>query len=244
MLRRMNASAPPRQTVQLHELLVPHDATDEPVASLILLHGLGTDGRDFVPLVRSLALPGVGPLRCLLPHAPVRTLSVNGESMPAWYDARPPEARPHAIQPADEAGLRASQRVVQALIQREVDRGMPAHRIVLAGFSQGAVLALHAGVRSPLRLAGLAVFSGYLPLTVRAIQAEAHPASQRLPIFMAHGEADEVISIERGRTARTALQAMGHAVEWHHHPAGHEVNEAQLRALGAWMRRVLATPAD
>lgn len=236
----MNAPDRLRQTVQLQEFVTGPDPAATPCASLIVLHGLGTNGGDFIPPLRGMDLRGVGPVHCVFPNAPMRAISINGAEMHAWYDALPPEGRLHASQPADESGLRASQRIVQALIDREVARGVPSERIVLMGFSQGAVLALHAGLRAPQRLGGLAALSGYLPLSTRVLQAEASAFNQRLPLFLAHGEQDEVITIDRARAARTALQTMGHLVDWHRYPMGHEVSDAELVDLAAWLTGVLS----
>ena len=235
----MNALLTPRKTVQLHEFSLGEPDTGEPVCSLIVLHGLGSDGGRLAAWVRQLELGLPGPVRCLLPRAPLRTISLNGLEMPAWYDARPPEPRLQTPQPADEAGLRASQRIVQALIDREVARGMASERIALVGFSQGAVLALHTALRAPKTLAGVAALSGYLPLSTRVINAEASLANQRLPVFLAHGEDDDVVGMDRGRAARTALQAMGRPVDWHRYPMGHEWCDAERLDLQAWLQRCL-----
>src|SRR5690606_38543976 len=140
-------------------------ADAQPVASLIVLHGLGADGNDFVPVAQMLDLSTVGPVRFVFPSAPVRPVTLNGgHPMRAWYDIHPPGPNPAAPRPEDDAGLRASQQQVQALIDREVARGVPAHRIVLMGFSQGCAMTLLTGLRAPQRLAGLIALSGYLPL--------------------------------------------------------------------------------
>ena len=236
----MNAPDLLRQTVQLQEFVTGPDPAEEPVASVIVLHGLGTTGSDFAPLLCDMDLGAVGPVRFVCPNAPVRSVSFNRTDMHAWYDAIPPDARRQAVQPADEEGLRASQRIVQALIEREEGRGMPSERIALMGFSQGAVLALHAGLRAPQRLAAVVALSGYLPLGARTLQSESSAANQRLPIFLAHGEQDEVVVIDRARTARTNLQAMGHLVDWHSYPMGHEVDDTELADLGAWLTGVLS----
>jgi phospholipase/carboxylesterase len=185
-------------------------------------------------------LAAVGPVRCVFPDAPWRTMSLNGTDMHAWYDAAPPETRRHATLPLDETGLRESQAMVQALIEQEQARGMPSERIVLMGFSQGAVLALHTGLRAPQRLAAIVALSGYLPLGARTLQTESNAANQRLPIFLAHGEQDEVVVIDRARAARTALQVMGHLVEWHNYPMGHEVSDTELADVSAWLTGVLS----
>jgi len=236
----MNITDAARQKVQLHEMVLGGVAGDAPDASLIVLHGLGTLGRDFVPMLQQIDVSGLGTVRCLLPNAPQRTISLNGQSMAAWYDAQPVDPRRQTPQPSDENGLRASQRIVQALIDREEARGVPSERIVLMGFSQGAVLALHTGLRAPQRLGGMAALSGYLPLSVRVVQEEARQANQRTPVFMAHGEHDEVVDIGRARAARTTLQAMGHVVHWSSHDMGHEVCEAEVQDLCAWLRRCLS----
>jgi phospholipase/carboxylesterase len=236
----MNAPDLLRQTIQLQEFVTGRDPAATPVASLIVLHGLGTEGGDFIPLLRDMDLSAVGPVRCVFPNAPLRTISLNDTEMHAWYDTSPVETRRHASQPADEEGLRASQRVVQALIEREEGKGMPSERIVLMGFSQGAVLALHAGLRAPQRLAAVVALSGYLPLNARTLQMESHIANQRLPIFLGHGEHDEVVGLDRARAARTVLQVMGHLVDWHLYDMGHEVSDAELADLGAWLTGVLS----
>ncbi|NWF46381.1 alpha/beta fold hydrolase [Hydrogenophaga sp. D2P1] len=228
------------QTLPPQTFVTGRDPAATPVASLIVLHGLGTTGGDFIPLLRSMNLAAVGPVRCVFPDAPLRTVSFNGSDMHAWYDAAPSDAPRHAPLPADEAGLRASQSLVQALIEQEEAQGMPSERIVLMGFSQGAVLAVHAGLRAPQRLAAIVALSGYLPLGARTLQSESHPANQRLPIFLAHGEYDEVVPIDRARAARTVLQVMGHLVEWHNYPMGHEVSDTELADVEAWLIGVLS----
>ncbi|OOG86631.1 hypothetical protein B0E41_05940 [Hydrogenophaga sp. A37] len=226
--------------MQLQEFVTGRDPSATPVASLIVLHGLGTEGSDFVPLLRHMDLSAVGPVRCVFPDAPTRTMSFNGTDMHAWYDAAPPAASRHASQPADEAGLRASQRLVQTLIEREQAQGMPSERIVLMGFSQGAVLALQTGLRAHQRLAAIVALSGYLPLGARTLQMESNIANQRLPIFLAHGQQDEVVAIDRARAARTVLQVMGHLVDWHLYDMGHEVSDAELADISAWLTGVLS----
>jgi phospholipase/carboxylesterase len=227
-------------TIALQEFVTGGDPAATPVASLIVLHGLGTTGVDFMPLLRSMDLAAVGPVRCVFPDAPWRPMSLNGTDMHAWYDAAPPETRRHASLPLDETGLRESQAMVQALIEQEQAQGMPSERIVLMGFSQGAVLALHTGLRAPQRLAAIVALSGYLPLGARTLQTESNAANQRLPIFLAHGEQDEVVVIDRARAARTVLQVMGHLVEWHTYPMGHEVSDTELTDVSAWLTGVLS----
>ena len=208
----------------------------EPVASLIVLHGLGADGTDFLPLCDELDLSDIGPVRFVLPRAPVIPVTVNGgHAMRAWYDITGTQIDRRE----DEAGLRASQREVDALIDREIARGIPARRIVLAGFSQGCAMTLLSGLRYGQRLAGLAGLSGYLPLAA-STAAEVSAAQRDVPIFLAHGRNDSVVPIDRARAAQTALQALGYGVEWHDYPMEHSVCMEELADLQRWLLRVLA----
>ena len=169
-----------------------------PTASLIILHGLGADGSDFVPFCSELTLEEVGPVRFVLPSAPVRRVSLNnGYPMQAWYDILPT----NGPRREDEASLREAHVQVMWLIEREIARGVPSERIVLMGFSQGCAMTLMTGLRCPHKLAGLVAMSGYLPLA-GTTEAERHPANQHTPIFMAHGSEDDVVSITRGAAAR------------------------------------------
>jgi phospholipase/carboxylesterase len=209
---------------------------ETPTASLIVLHGLGADGTDFIPMCDELDLSAVGPVRCVMPRAPVRPVTINnGYRMRAWYDILGTDL----ARREDEAGLRESMRAVHALIDREVARGVPAGRIVLAGFSQGCAMTLLAGLRYPARLAGLAGMSGYLPLAATTA-AERHAANHGVPVFLAHGSDDDVVLPARGRAARDALMALGHAVQWQEYPMGHSVCIEEITALNAWLKQVLA----
>ena len=216
------------------------ESGDEPTATILILHGLGADGNDFVPIAEELQLDQVGPVRFIFPHAPVMPVTINnGMRMRAWYDVGGFDA--DAAQ--DEAGLRRSQALVEALIARETQRGIPARRIVLAGFSQGCAMALLTGLRHPEPLAGIAGLSGYLPLAQKTA-AERHPANQRTPIFLAHGTHDEVVALERAEASRDALQALGYPVEWHEYLMGHAVHPVEIQQLNDWLVRVLSAPAS
>ncbi|MBL0086825.1 MAG: carboxylesterase [Ideonella sp.] len=208
----------------------------EPVASLIILHGLGADGTDFLPLCDELDLSAIGPVRCVLPRAPVRPVTLNnGQPMRAWYDI----LGMNGAGGEDEAGLRQSARAVHALIDRERARGVPARRVVLAGFSQGCAVTLLAGLRCPHRLAGLAGLSGYLPLA-GTTASERHPVNADVPLFLAHGNQDDMVRPARGIASRDALQALGYQAEWHDYPMGHAVCMEEIAALNQWLLRVLA----
>jgi phospholipase/carboxylesterase len=211
-------------------------STDRPAASVIVLHGLGADGTDFLPFADEVDLSPVGPVRWVLPRAPVRPVTINnGHAMRAWYDVLGTDL----VRREDEAGLRDSFAAVQALIEREIARGVPARRIVLAGFSQGCAITLGAGLRCPQRLAGLVGMSGYLPLAA-GTAAERAAANADVPLFLAHGRDDPVVALARGTASRDQLQALGYAVEWHDYPMEHSVCIEEVRALQAFLRRVLA----
>jgi phospholipase/carboxylesterase len=211
---------------------------EEPAATLIVLHGLGADGTDFIPMCDALDLASVGPLRFVMPRAPERPVTINnGMRMRAWYDILAADLQRRE----DVAGLREAVRQTHALLDRERARGVPAHRIVLAGFSQGCAVALLAGLRYPERLAGLAGLSGYLPLA-DTTAAERSEANRNLPIFMAHGQRDPVVVMPRGSASRDALLALGYDVEWHEYPMEHSVCMEEVADLNRWLTTHLRTP--
>lgn len=212
------------------------ETAPNPTASLIVLHGLGADGNDFVPVCDELDLTKVGPVRFVFPHAPVRPVTINGGyRMRAWYDILGTQI--DRIE--DEAGLRASQKLVQALIARERERGVASERIVLMGFSQGCAMTLLTGLRHGERLGGLVGLSGYLPLAAQTA-TERDQANAGLPVFLAHGLGDGVIPIDRALASRAALEALGYPVEWHQYPMAHSVCPEEIEDLNRWLLRVLA----
>jgi phospholipase/carboxylesterase len=207
-----------------------------PTASLIVLHGLGADGQDFVPVCEALQLGPVGDVRFVLPTSPERPVTINGGYvMRAWYDITGAEM----TRREDEAGLRASQALVAELIAHERGRGIAANRIVLMGFSQGCAMTLMTGLRHGERLAGLAALSGYLPLADKTA-AERHAANADVPIFMGHGRQDEIITIDRATASRDALLALGHPVDWHAYPMPHSVCMEEIADLNRWLLQVWA----
>jgi phospholipase/carboxylesterase len=219
----------PLQTLEL-------DPGATPRSTVIVLHGLGADGTDFLPLADEMDLAAVGPVRWLFPRAAVRPVTINnGYRMRAWYDILGTDL----ARREDEAGLRESIAQVHGLIEREIARGMPARRIVLAGFSQGCAITLGAGLRCPHRLAGLAGLSGYLPLSATTAD-ERHAANADVPLFLAHGRQDGVVTLARGSQARDTLQGLGYAVEWHDYPMEHSVCAEEVADLAEWLQRVLA----
>jgi phospholipase/carboxylesterase len=206
-----------------------------PKATLIVLHGLGADGNDFVPFAQELRLHSVGPVRFVFPHAPTRPVTINGGYvMRAWYDILGTDL----VRREDEAGLRQSQTQIEALIAREVERGIPSSKIVLAGFSQGCAMTLMTGLRHAEPLAGLACLSGYLPLAATTAQ-ERSAANAQVPVFMAHGRSDPVVPLARAVASRDALAALGYGVEWHEYPMPHSVCPEEVADLNRWLLRVL-----
>jgi phospholipase/carboxylesterase len=206
-----------------------------PSASVIWLHGLGADGNDFVPIVPELGLPPAPAVRFLFPHAPVRAVTINnGMRMRAWYDIAAADLNNRA----DITGVRQSQGEIEELIAREKARGVPAARIILAGFSQGGAIALYAGLRHAERLAGILALSTYL-VQADKLPAEAAAANRDVPIFMAHGTLDQVVRFEWALASRRALEANGNPVEWHQYPIEHSLCLEEVRAIGAWLGKVL-----
>jgi phospholipase/carboxylesterase len=211
------------------------DTGPNPTASVIWLHGLGASGDDFVPIVRELDLTGLPAIRFIFPHAPTMPVTVNnGYVMRAWYDIIGADL----TRREDEKGLRASQAMVEALIAQEKARGVPAARIVLAGFSQGCAMTLQTGLRHPEKLAGLLCLSGYVPLHT-TIAAERVAANQQTPVFLAHGRGDQVIPIIRAEQSRDLLKSLGYDVEWREYQMPHSVCQEEVEDIGAWFRRVL-----
>ena len=209
---------------------------EQPVASIIILHGLGADGRDFLPIAEQMNLSAVGPVRFLFPSAPSIPVTINGgHVMPAWYDILGADL----VQRQDEEGMRYSQAAIEALIAHEKNRGISARRIVVAGFSQGCAMALMTGVRHQERLAGIAGLSGYLPLADKTA-TEASALNHDVPIFLAHGTRDGVVALNRAEASRDALQALGYPVEWHTYAMEHSVCPEEVADLQRWLLKVLA----
>jgi phospholipase/carboxylesterase len=205
-----------------------------PSASVIWMHGLGADGHDFEPIVPELGLPGTLQVRFIFPNAPVRPVTLNmGMAMRAWYDIIEIGGGRE-----DGEGLRASQAAIEQLIAAEVARGIPASRIVLAGFSQGGAIAFQTGLRHPQRLAGIMALSTYLPLA-GTVEDERSAANRDLPVFMAHGSVDPMISISRAQQSRKMLEALGYPLEWHEYPMPHSVCPQEIADISDWLVRTL-----
>jgi phospholipase/carboxylesterase len=202
----------------------------DPQAAVIWLHGLGADGHDFEPIVPELEL--AEPVRFVFPHAPVRPVTLNqGMRMRAWYDIFQLGGGPE-----DEAGVRASQKLVEQMIAAEKQRG--ARKVVLAGFSQGGAVVLQTALRHPERLAGVLALSTYLPLHA-SLASERSAANRDVPIFMAHGQYDDIIPLGRAEQSRKMLEGLGYAVQWHVYPMPHSVCPEEIAHLSQFLRQIL-----
>lgn len=206
-----------------------------PTVSVIWMHGLGADGNDFVPIVKELDLTGCPGIRFVFPHAPMLPVTINGgRMMPAWFDIWSTEFG----RDDDEKTLRDSQADINALIEREKERGVPAGKILLAGFSQGCAMTLQTGLRHPEKLGGLICLSGYLPLE-NSFEAERTDANKATPIYYGHGRGDQVIPITRAQQSLALLQKLGYDVEWHEYNMPHSVCMEEINDISAFLQRVL-----
>ena len=201
----------------------------KPSAAVIWLHGLGADGHDFEPIVPELRLAKA--VRFVFPNAPIQPVTINGGMrMPAWYDILQLGGGRE-----DEKGIRASQGLLEKLIAQQP---VPPEKIVLAGFSQGGAIALQTALRYPKRLAGVMALSTYLPIAA-TLAAERSEANARIPIFMAHGQYDDIIPMQRARASREALEKLGFRIEWHEYPMPHSVCGEEVRDISAWLAKLL-----
>lgn len=203
-----------------------------PVAVVIWLHGLGADGHDFEPIVPELRLPSSLPVRFVFPHAPeIAVTAFGGQRARAWFDFNPAAG-------ADLPGLKVSGARIRDLIQNEIDNGMPAERILLAGFSQGGVMAFHAGLYYPKPLAGILALSTFMADS-DALGSAAAAANSRIPILMCHGQHDSVLPMSLGKTSLAALKGAGYHVEWREYPMAHEVCREEIQDISRWLQAVL-----
>jgi phospholipase/carboxylesterase len=200
----------------------------QPVGSVILLHGLGADGNDFAPLVPELQLPAHIPLRFVFPNAPLKAVTINnGYIMPAWYDLISMDIN----QRADKDGILLSINELEKLIEHEESLGIPTEKIVLAGFSQGAVISLLTGLNFSRKLAGILAMSGYLPHAAPAL----NPVNHKTPIFMAHGRQDAVIPYQIGLSSYDTLNNLGLNASWHSYQMAHSVCENEINDIAVWL---------
>jgi phospholipase/carboxylesterase len=212
---------------------VEHETGPAPQWSVLWLHGLGADGHDFAPIVPELVRKDWPALRFVFPHAPVRAVTINnGMRMRAWYDIRDM----NLANRADETGVDESVAQTEALIAREAARGIPASRVLLAGFSQGGAIALATALRRTQPLAGVVALSTYLPMVDRLVQ-ETTATAHTQPLFMAHGQFDPVVPYAGGDFSARKLRELGFNVDWHAYPMAHQVCAEEIRDLGDWMQR-------
>ena len=207
---------------------VEHCTTKFPAWSVIWLHGLGADGHDFAPIVPDLVRPDWPGIRFVFPHAPMRAVSINnGAVMRAWYNIVSMELDKRA----DEVGLRESMAELDALINRERDRGIPLSRIILAGFSQGGAVVLAHMLRQKTPVAGVMALSTYLPLGSKNAE-ELSETAKNIPVFMAHGKFDPVVPLGLGEYSLQQLQQLGFTVQFKSYPMQHSVCPEEIRAMG------------
>ena len=205
---------------------------ENPVGSVIWLHGLGADGHDFEPIVPELHLPADLPLRFVFPHAPVRPVTINGGmAMRAWNDIVSLDAEGRA----DAAGVHESTAILEELIAREIERGISADKVVIAGFSMGGAIAINAALHTKENLAGMMALSTYLPLPSEVEDSE---GNRELPVFMAHGSFDPMLPMQWGKLSAERLSEAGFTVEWHEYPMVHAVSPEEIRDIREWLIRI------
>ncbi|MCB1936026.1 MAG: alpha/beta hydrolase [Nitrosomonas sp.] len=208
----------------------------EPSHTILWMHGLGADGNDFVPIIKELGITSKKSLRFVFPHAPERSVTINnGYVMRAWFDI-------YGIgigSIEDESGIRDSQEAIDALIERELQRGIASKHIILAGFSQGGAMALQTGLRQKNKLGGIMALSCYLPL-ISSFSTEVDPINSEIPIFMAHGMHDEVVPIQLATSSKEYLEQAHFAIEWHEYAMAHSVCVQEIIDIDHWLHRVLA----
>lgn len=207
---------------------------EDPLGTVIWMHGLGADGWDFVPIVRELPCVDEVALRFIFPHAPRRAVTINnGMEMRAWYDI----AMNDISRLPDEQGIRESQAAIERMIARERSRGVDSSKIVLAGFSQGGAIALQAGLRHANRLGGIVALSTYLTLE-DSLDAEGAAINKTTPILMAHGTQDPIVPPQLAEASRAALLKRGYEVEWHTYPMPHSICGEEVEAISAFLGRI------
>ena len=205
---------------------------ENPVGSIIWLHGLGADGHDFEPIVPELRLPADLPLRFVFPHAPIQPVTINGGmAMRSWYDILSFDSEGRA----DREGVLKSSALLEDLIRREIERGIEPGKIVIAGFSQGGAVAIHTALQTEHHIAGLMALSTYLALPEDAEQALCR---KDLPIFMAHGSFDPVLQIDWGRSSADKLIENGFSVDWHEYPMAHAVCPQEIADISRWLSKL------
>lgn len=222
-----------------HELLLKSieiNPKNSAKASVIWLHGLGATSDDFVPIVPTLNLPESLAVRFVFPQAPIHPVTINnGMHMPAWFDIKGLGLGAEE----DRKGIQKTQLKIEELIQHENQRGVPSHKIVLAGFSQGGAMALHTGLRYPEKLAGILGLSCYLPLGSE-LAKDSHPANKKTSILIIHGTQDQVVLWQWADFSRTVLEDLNYPVEFHTYPMAHTVCEEEVHCISRWLKEILS----
>ncbi|MGQ5521865.1 alpha/beta hydrolase [Chitinimonas sp. PSY-7] len=217
--------------------MIEIETKPKPEWAVIWMHGLGADGNDFVPVVPELGLADAPGVRFVFPHAEMIPVTCNnGYVMRAWYDILELDSISRRV---DEAGIRKSREAVRALIERENKRGIPNHRIFLAGFSQGGAMVYSTGLTHPDKLAGLIALSTYIP-SAALLDAETHPANRDTPVFAAHGLQDPIVPFVLGEAAKNVVAQSSRTVDWHSYRMPHSVCTEEIEAIGAWLKARIA----
>ena len=207
----------------------------EHLYSVIWMHGLGADGHDFEGIVPELHLTVAQNIHFIFPNAPVQPVTINGGmKMRAWYDI----LEMSMDRRVDIDGIYQSTKQIEALIQKEIDSGIASDKLILAGFSQGGVIALHAGLRYKHQLAGIVALSTYLP-TLKQLKTEQSPVNHSTPVLMAHGIMDPVVPMQLGQQVNNALAAMEYNIEWHEYPMEHAICLEEIKHISAFINRIL-----
>ncbi|MDD5753724.1 MAG: carboxylesterase [Methylococcales bacterium] len=210
-------------------------ATSSHKYSVIWLHGLGADGHDFENIVPELHLIDSTSVHFIFPHAPIQKITINhGAEMRAWYDILSMNELNREV---DFAGIERSAKLIDQLIQKEINSGIPSKNILLVGFSQGGVLALHTGLRFNQPLAGIIALSAYLP-TLDSLKTQRSEANNHTPIFMAHGIIDSVVAIEMGKAAFDGLKTMGYSIQWHDYVMEHSLCVEEIEHIAGFVNTV------
>ena len=218
---------------------IEKEINGNPLGSVIWLHGLGADGHDFEPIVNELDIPEKLGIRFVFPHAPYRSITINGGmNMRAWYDVKSLDRKGAQ----DEQGIRQSGSFLEELIDQENKRGIPHNRIIIAGFSQGGAIVLHTALRYPRRLGGLIALSTWLPLESTFEEEVVNNKNSQpsdLPIFLAHGKYDPVIPFDFGLESKYLIEKNGYSVNWHEYSIEHSVSQQEIKDIGCWISKVM-----
>lgn len=205
------------------------------LGSIIWLHGLGADGNDFVPIVQELQLPASLSLRFVFPNAPIMPVTINnGYRMPAWFDI----VSMSIDQRIDQVGIHRSVKLLENLIEKEIKLGIPAEKIVLAGFSQGAVIALTTGLQYAKKLGGVLALSGYLPFAEQLVHADITKINRATPIFIGHGTQDNVVPCALGQMGYELLNKHQYSVTWHSYSMPHSVCGSEIADIAKWLKAI------